>query len=101
MTPEQESELLASVAAIQVESKSQTAMLQDHGRQLGRIDYTLNGNGKPGLKQDVKDLQDRMATVESSRNTWSRIAWSIGAPVLSAIGGGLVAAGVWLVHSWH
>jgi hypothetical protein len=88
MTPTTEEKLLTDVGFIRAQTEAQTAMLQVHTEKLDSIDYTLNGNGVPGLK----------ATVQAHEKTLSnlnRAAWIIGTPVLTAAGTGVLALIYW------
>lgn len=83
MTPDTEEKLLGDIGFIRAQTAAQTLMLKDHTRKLDSVDYTLNGNGVPGLKQQV-------AAHEKTLSNLTRAAWIIGTPVLTAVGSGII-----------
>lgn len=89
MTPETEEKLLGDVGFIRSETEAQSRLLDTYGKKLDSIDYTLNGNGVPGLKATVQAHEATLAGMK-------KVAWIIGTPVLTAVGGGIVTAIYWL-----
>jgi hypothetical protein len=92
MTNDTENALVAGIASVQATLEAQNKVLAEHGRSLAAINYTLNGNGKPGLKQDV-------ARNKADISAFKKILWVVVAPVLAALGTGLVTATVYLIRS--
>jgi hypothetical protein len=92
MTPESEEKLLASVGKIEGLVEGQGIELQTHGETLTAISETINGNGKPGLKQQV-------AAHEATLDNLKKVLWIVATPVLAACGGGLVTGVVYLVRA--
>jgi len=84
MTHDEESKLLTGMAVLQ------TMMAEVHG-QVEKIDLTIHGNGKPGLKATV-------AAHETTLKNVKRIGWLLAAPVLWAAGTGMVSAAIYLIH---
>lgn len=41
------------------------------------MDHVIRGNGKPGLVSDVRDVVSRVATLETSRNKWRDMFFSV------------------------
>lgn len=64
---------------LRMEGKLDTAL-----EKLDKHDVDLNGNGKPGLKADVKALQDDMGDF---KKTASGLAWGLGIPFVLGFGG--------------
>lgn len=65
--------------------------LSRQDKVLDRLDHTINGNGKPGLKTTV-DSHER------SLKLAKRIMWIVLTPVLAAVGGGIVTGALYLIH---
>lgn len=85
MNAEEKDYIDAHFKAVDVKLKLQDMVLD-------RIDHTVNGNGKPGLKITV----DRH---EKTLKFAKRVGWIILTPVLGAAGTGLVAAVVYLIRT--
>lgn len=66
---------------------SRTEVLE---QSVKKVDYTLRGNGNPGLGEQVRELQawrtDCEETTTESRRRWWEVAYAILAPILAAIG---------------
>jgi hypothetical protein len=90
MTPEAEEKLLTSLGSIESSMVAIHEIAARHDRSLDEITSTLNGNGKPGLKQVVAEHSSTLAN-------FRRVGWALGAPILAAVGTGLVAAAIYLV----
>jgi hypothetical protein len=91
MTQETEELLLKTVGEIKGLVEGQGKELAEHTASLTGLASSLNGNGKPGLKQQV-------AAHEATLDNLKKVLWIVGTPVLAACGGGLVTAVVYLVR---
>lgn len=65
--------------------------LEKQDRVLEKLDHAVNGNGEPGLKRTVDRHEQTLRWVK-------RVGWAVVTPILAAIGGGIVAAAVYLIH---
>lgn len=65
--------------------------LKRQDKVLARLDYTIHGNGTPGLKT-VVDRHERALKIIR------RVAWVVLTPVLATVGGGILAAAMGWFH---
>lgn len=84
MSPAEQQFLTTKFAALDKRLDNQDDVLK-------RLDYTVNGNGKPGLKTMV-DRHDRTIKITQ------KVAWIVLTPILAAVGAGIVAGSLYLVH---
>jgi hypothetical protein len=94
MTPETEEALVQGLGEIKATLKAQSDTLAKHGDTLEDLSHAINGNGQPGLKVMVFQHDTTLGNMK-------KVLWIVASPVLAALGGGLVAASVYLIHIIH
>ena len=83
----------ASLGRIEATLDAQNKILASHTKALAGISYTLDGNGKPGLKTLVDRHETKLAS-------YTKVFWLVVSPILAAVGGGALTGVIYLIRQF-